>query len=150
MPQDDTDLHRLVWSPDDFDGEKLLPSAFRKQDFSGSNDDYVSVSRIDMLDPDAEIAIADNQAKKAGGNDFIRDEAWSVILNCGEIRRAEDSDKLQPFQVTSEPIPGENEAHCGIRNVSGKKGKGYVNELRSILATLIRSRKTLDDFLKNF
>lgn len=152
MPEDNVDLHRLIWSPDDYDGEQLLTSAFRKQDLSGKQDDYVSVSRVDKINPDAEIKIANDQAQKAGIGEIKREIACSVVLNCGEVRSEECSKGKNPFEVTDEPIPNENEAHCGIRNISGENGKGYINELRTILVRLAKDSKkvTLKDFIQSF
>ena len=35
MPESAVDLHRLIWSPDDFDGDALTTSAFPKNDLMG-------------------------------------------------------------------------------------------------------------------
>ncbi len=145
----DTDLHRLVWSPDDFDEDgNLLTSAFRRQDLYGG-DDYVSVSRVDELASNAEIALAESQAEKADGINFVREEAFSALLHCLAVCGAQDDDGNTPFQVTSEPIPDVNEAHCGIRNVTGKKSNSYVNQLRLLLRDLVHKSQRLDHFLNS-
>ena len=81
MLANEIELHRLVWSPDDFDGEALLTSAFRRQDLSGGESDFVSVSRVDKINPDAEMEILESQASKADGERIFREEAWSVTFN---------------------------------------------------------------------
>jgi len=145
VPEATVDLHRLIWSPDDFDGETLTTSAFPKNDLMGG-DRYLSVSRTDILDADAELKTASGQAGSGSAN-VIREEAMSVLLKCGDVCTAEDGDGMQPFRVTPEPIPDENEAHCGIRNSTGKSGRGYVNQLRTILLRLASAPQSLDDFL---
>lgn len=143
---DATDLHRLIWSPDDIQEGRLLTSAFPRQDLQDAAR-YVSVSRTDKLNPEAEILTAQNQADKADGVNFRRDEAWSAILNCGEVRSLEDTEGNQPFAVKPEPIIGVNEAHCGISNVTSKRGRGYVNQLRALLVRAASKLRTLDEFL---
>jgi len=149
VPEEHINLHRLVWSPDDFEGGRLLPSAFPRNDLLGG-ERYVSVSRVDQLVPDAEIATAESQSDRANGCQFIRDEAWSVLLCCGEVMSATDVDDVRPFAVTPEPIEAENDAHCGLRNTSGKKGRGYVNQLRLILVGLASTPRPLNEFLSDF
>ena len=145
----DTDLHRLVWSPDDFDDDgNLITSAFRRKDLHGGAD-YVSVSRVDELDSNAEIALAEAQAKKADGVNFVREKAFSALLHCLAVCEVQDDSGNTPFQVTSEPIPGVNQAHCGIRNVAGKKSNGYVNQLRLLLVDLVHKSQGLDEFLRS-
>jgi len=145
MPGSEVDLHRLIWSPDDFDGEKLSTSAFPKNDLMGDVR-YLSVSRTDMLVPKAELQTAQRQAKTQSA-DFIRDEALSIVLNCGSVICAIDTEGTKPFTVTSEKIPDENEAHCGLRNITKKHGKGYINQLRIMLVGLASEPRNLDEFL---
>ena len=142
----DTDLHRLVWSPDDFDGEgNLLTSAFRKQDLSGG-EHYVSVSRVDQADAAAELALAHSQSKRADGIEFIRESAYSALLYGLSVADAQDNNGICPFMITLEPLPV-NAAHCGIRNVSGQNGRGYINQLRLLLVELVHQSQELDRFL---
>ena len=96
---------------------------------------YLSVSRTDILDADAELRTASGQVTSDSAF-VVRDKAMSVVLNCGEVCAAKDDKGVQPFDVTAEPIPGENEAHCGIRNSTDKQSRGYVNQLRAILVRL--------------
>ena len=147
MPEATVDLHRLVWSPDDFDGDTLTTSAFPRNDLAGG-ERYLSVSRIDILDADAELATASGQAASDSAN-VVRDEAMSVILNCGDVCSAKDDKGLKPFDVTDEPIPDENEAHSGIRNSTEQKSRGYVNQLRALLVRLASQPQKLDDFLSS-
>lgn len=146
----DVELHRLIWSPDDFDGDKLRTSAFRRKDLSGLAEDYVSVSRLDKLSPDAEISTAANQAEKAGVGELKREEAWSVLLNCNAVESTKDENESTLFSVTEEPIENVNFAHCGIRNISGQNSKGHINKLRAILVKLAHSPRKLDNFLDQF
>jgi hypothetical protein len=145
VPEAAVDLHRLIWSPDDLDVGKLSTSAFPKNDLTGA-ERYLSVSRTDMLDADAELKTANRQAA-SGSAAVVREEAMSVLLNCGEVCVVEDADGVQPFKVTSEPIPNENDAHCGIRNATDKQNRGYVNQLRSILVRLASAPQSLEGFL---
>jgi hypothetical protein len=139
------DLHRLIWSPDDFDGDTLTTSAFPKNDLMGGGR-YLSVSRTDILDAEAELKTASGQGASDSTN-VVRDEAMSVILNCGDVCAAKDDEGVQPFVVTAEPIPNENDAHCGIRNSTEKQSRGYVNQLRAILVRLASQPQKLEDFL---
>ena len=147
MPEAAVDLHRLIWSPDDLDGETLTTSAFPKNDLMGG-DRYLSVSRTDILDADAERQTAKSQAASDSPN-VVRDDAMSVILNCGEVCGVEDTNGVQPFVVTPEPIPNINAAHCGIRNSTGTQSRGYVNQLRTLLVRLASRPQKLDDFLSS-
>lgn len=151
MPiEEDIDLHRLIWSPDDLELDGTVKtSAFRKGDLRGG-DSFVSVSRVDELVPSAEVATAQKQANNADGVQFVRAAAWSALLNCLSVQRALDHDGIAPFKVTSEPIKDENDAHCGIRNVSGNVGKSYINQLRVMLVRLVHNAERLDDFLDRF
>ena len=125
-------MHRLVWHPDDFENGRLTSSAFRKEDLMGNECNYISVSRIDKIQPDIERQRARNQAERTNGNNFIRDEAYSIEWNCGEVRDQKDA---------------ENTAHCGIRNISGKTGRLYINELRTVLVNLSTEPIRLEIFL---
>lgn len=145
MPDAIVDLHRLIWAPDDLDGDTLTTSAFPKNDLMGG-ERFLSVSRTDILDVEAELQRASNQAASDSPH-VVRDEAMSVILNCGEVCEIEDNTGARPFAVTPEPIPSVNEAHCGVRNSTGTKKPSYVNQLRTLLVRLASSPQKLDDFL---
>ena len=139
-------MHRLVWHPDDFDNGRLTTSAFRKEDLMGNECNYISVSRIDKIQPDIERQRARNQAERTNGNNFIRDEAYSIEWNCGEVRDQKDAENTAMFDITEEPTK-ENPAHCGIRNISGKTGRLYINELRTVLVNLSTEPIRLEIFL---
>ena len=47
---------------------------------------------------------------------------------------------VRQFDITSEPIPSENEAHCGILSSTDVQTRGYVNQLRAILVRLASRR----------
>lgn len=135
-------LHRMVWSPDDFDGEQLLGSAFSRSDLQAGG--FVSVDRVDrpFAKQTADRAIV--QAGKADGNRILREEAHSVFFNCGQVREAIDSEKATPFGV-SPRIEVDKPAHCGIENVTGKRGRSYIDELRTILVSLAYGKRTLEE-----
>lgn len=148
MPDDNVDLHRLIWSPDDFENGRILTSAFRRQDLEGG-DNYVSVSATNLLNVDAEMQIAAGQAASAGNTQYSRDTAWSALINCGDVHDAVDNKDVKPFAVSDEPLD-DNLAHCGIRNATNSRGKGYVNQLRTILVSRVKENKPLSDFLSQF
>lgn len=143
MIDDEEELHRLVWSPDDFDGDQLLSSAFRKADLSGKAGRYLSVSSVTLLDRAAEVAIAEAQSAKADGKTFFRERACSALLHCGTVRAAFDRDGERPFEVSEEPLP-ENPAHCGIRNITGKSSGSYLNHLRILLVEAVHCTGPMD------
>lgn len=145
---DGIDLHRLIWYPDDYDGEQLLTTAFRREDLLGGGE-YLSVSCTDRLEPEIEREIACQQAERANGIDIFREEPYSTLFNCGRLRNKEDVENCTPFDVTRERTD-ENPAHCGIRNVSGKRNNSYINQLRTLLVELASSPRTLDCFLRDF
>jgi len=145
--EDKTNLHRLVWSPDDFDGNNLLPSAFRKEDLSGNPESFISVSRIDKLTPKFEQNTANSQFDKYVNDQSKRNEAWSITFNSGELRLIKCSKNRQPFNVTAQTENG-NPAHCGIRNISGLKGRSYINELRTLLVSVSKNKIPLTQFLE--
>ena len=145
---DGIDLHRLIWCPDDYDGEQLLTTAFRREDLMGG-DEYLSVSSTDLLQPEIEQEIAYRQANRANGKNIFREVPYSTLFNCGLLRGKNDVENCTPFDITRKPTP-ENPAHCGIQNVSGKRNKSYINQLRTLLVELASSPCTLDCFLQNF
>ena len=141
---DGINLHRLIWHPDDYDGEQILTTAFRREDLMGGGE-YLSVSRTDLLQPGTEREIVRGQENRANG----REAPYSTVFNCGQLRNKKDKENCTPFDVTREPIP-ENPAHCGIRNESGKRNRSYINHLRALLVELASPPCTLDCFLQNF
>ena len=137
-------LHRLVWHPDDIEDGQLLPSAFPRGHLSGDN--YVSVSRMDQVTMEAVLALADTQQKKADPDkEIFRDFAHSAILHSGEVRSLIDDKCASPFEVFPEPEDADP-AHCGIRNITGKKGKGYIGQLRDMLVKAVHTHGLLNEF----
>ncbi|MEP3776266.1 MAG: hypothetical protein ABJM82_04490 [Shimia thalassica] len=145
-PPNEIDLHRLVWSPDDYVDGKLLPSAFPSGDLK-TPDRYLSVDRVDQFNPDATIETANRQAENADGATIVREDAFSALLGCGEVRGITDHEGKHPLEVRPEPIKGVNLAHCGISNVSGKKSRGYVNQLRTELTEIVNRILSLEMFV---
>lgn len=130
-PPDSVTLHRLVWHPDCYDDGKLTSSgAFPSQDLKG--DRFVSVDRHDLFNIEIARSRAQSQQAKANGTDKIREDAMVADFPCGGVRDISDSEGKLPFKVTSEAEP-DNPAHCGIRNTSGKKSRGYINQIRAKL-----------------
>lgn len=129
-PPDDINLIRLVWNPDHYDNGVLTTSAFDKSDLVEGR--YLSVDRDDIFEPEAAKDTARAQQARANGDTVKRDDARLAYLSCSDVRHAVDQEQTKPFDVTSEPLD-KNPAHCGIHNVSGKRGKAYINQLRSIL-----------------
>ena len=127
-----TKLHRLIWSPDDIDEEVgLLPSAFPKQDLEGG-ERYLSVDRTDRILFSSLRSLADSQQARANGSTTFREQPHSALLDWDHILGVKDEDGNKPFAVTDEPLP-ENPAHCGLRNQTGRKSRGYLQQLRALL-----------------
>lgn len=146
MVGDEVYLHRLIWTPFDLgDDGKPLTSAFPTNDLKGP-ERYLSVSRLDIIDVECERRLAENQHEAWAGRDAPREDAFSIQLSTGAVRQVADDEAANPLAVSNEPLP-ENEAHCGIKNVSGKKGKGYVNRIRTILVSLSSVAEPLEEFL---
>lgn len=147
MLPDDLDLYKLVWSPDDLEGNQVLPSAFRKDDLSGPGH-HVSCDRVDMAKRSVMEGIAAGQKANADGIRYIRTLELITTLSCGELRSCTVMSK-RAFEVVSDPIEGNN-AHCGIRairaaNVKAKSERAYVEEMRAKLASLSRRPRTFDE-----
>ncbi len=140
-------LHRLVWHPDDFCGNQLNTSAFRKEDLKGGRS-YISVSRLDMIDTAVERKIAAKQARRANGTSIKRELAHSTQLNCSEVSSQRDDAGCIMFEVLSK-MTKENPAHCGIQNISGKTSNGYINQLRVALVKISTPPIPLEDFLQS-
>ncbi len=145
MPPDHVDLHRLVWSPDDIRDGKLLTSAFSKNDLKQQGL-YVSVDRTDQLDEQTVQRIAEEQAARADGAGIIRETPHSAILGCGNVRNLFDTEQNRPFEVRPEELE-DNTAHCGIHNVSGRRNKSYINQLRTLLVSVVHETLALSDYL---
>ena len=86
---------------------------------------------------------AEGQQKRADGIKHIRTLAMLSRLGCLDVRSLMMG-ATNPLEVRSVPVLG-NCAHCGIFNISGSKGDGYVTGLRSKLTQLCSLPITLDE-----
>lgn len=128
-------LHRMVWHPDCYDNGELTSSgAFASRDLNGVR--YISVDRHDLFDREFAVERAKLQQANANGVTAFREEVRMIDLPCRKVREIVDNFGERPFAVTAEP-ENNNPAHCGIRNVSGKRSKSYINQIR---AKLMRTR----------
>lgn len=143
MPPDYVKLLKLVWHPDDLEGDQLKPTAFRKQDLSGEADAHISVDRDDIAEREVMEAIANTQAAKSNNADIVRDHAMIGTLLCKAVREISYGE-TPALQVVPFPLE-ENPAHCGIQNISGTKGRGFLNEIRGKLARLASPAISFDD-----
>lgn len=142
MPPDEIDLLRLMWHPDDFEGEAVKPTAFPRSELIGQHGKYVSTDRRDWSRRAVMEATAKRQQMQADGVDRLRHSPYVVPLPCGDVRRLTVDDQ---FALGVKPYPlAENEAHCGIESIIGKIGRGVVDELRNKLSRLALPRMTLD------
>ncbi len=159
MLPDELHVLKLVWHPSDLDGEKVLPTAFRKEDLCGDGSAHVSVDRQDIAVRASMESVAAIQAEKsrsaieAGRQSVpIRTDAKIGKMHCGAIRNAliEGSRALdvRPF-----PIDG-NEAHCGIMNIAGRKNpksggdRSFFDEARNTLSLIASPAITFNDAYK--
>lgn len=149
LPGNEIDVHRLIWSPDDMDGEEVATSAFSSKDLKRIDNRHISVSRTDIFDPNAELATVNQQAQKSGVDDIIRDEAWSILFNCGKLRAIVDKYGENPFEVICDPLDS-NPAHCGILNTTGRKNGKYINHLRTLLIRSIIRKCKFSDFISDY
>lgn len=149
MPGNEIDVHRLIWSPDDMDGEEVATSAFSSKDLKRVDDRHISVSRTDMFDPYAELEMRNKQAGKSGVGDIIREESWSILFNCGKLRAILDKHGDNPFEVISDPVDT-NPAHCGILNTTGRKNDKYIHHLRILLIRSIIRKCKFSDFISDY
>lgn len=146
-PPDDVDLYRTAWHPEHLDeGGFTGTSAFRKDDLTGG-DGFVSVDRSDRFNE----AVAQTRAreqqnrereKTKPGEPVKKEEAVVLELPCAGVREAVDDKGAKPFSVTG-ARRDDNPAHCAIRNVTGIKGKSYINQLRLILLKLVLRERLL-------
>lgn len=148
-------LLKLVWHPVDLDGDRVLPTAFRKEDISGGPGQHVSVDRSDLAERASMEAVANEQyakslrAKAIDGRDLGREEAKIGLLLCGDVRRQHINGDAA-FEVQPLPIEG-NTAHCGIENISGirdpksRKDRSFYDEARTKLADVTSPAITFDE-----
>lgn len=142
MPPDTVHLLKLIWHPDHFQDGEIQPTAFSSTDLSGRPGDFVSVDRSDLAKREVMEALAARQAAKANGREFKRETALVGSLYCGAVRGIV-FDGRQALRVVEDKLP-ENEAHCGIENISGTRGRGYMLEVRNKLAALASPALTFD------
>lgn len=147
-------LLKLIWHPVDLEGDKVLPTAFRKEDLCGSPDAHVSVDRGDMAERVSMEAVSREQYARgqealANGRDLGRENAKIGEMVCGEVKR-QLIDGVVTFDVRPRPITG-NDAHCGIENISGfrepksKKNRAFFDEAKSKLAKLASPAISFDE-----
>lgn len=148
-------LLKLVWHPVDLDGDTVLPTAFRKEEISGSPGAHVSVDRHDLAERASMEAVATEQyakgqkAKVTDGRDLGREEAKIGQLLCGDVRR-QLIDGAVTFEVRPLPIDG-NSAHCGIENTSSirdprsKKDRAFFDEARTKLSEITSPAIAFDE-----
>lgn len=142
-PPDEVELLKLVWHPDDLEGNLVKPTAFTSRDLSGAAGAHVSVDRRDIARREVMERTADRQAGNADGVNHKREKALIAVLSCAAVRSVTYQDK-PALAVTPQPIP-DNDAHCGISNISGVSGRGYLNEVRGKLAVLASPAQTMTD-----
>jgi hypothetical protein len=146
LPPDDVHLVRLVWDSADYDGGKVLPSAFRRDELhpkfdpSANAHKYVSVDRGDDVRKDSVDEVISQQIDGDLAERLQRFNPFFAYLVCQCVREAQDVAGDMPFEVRPEQILPINPGHCGIHNVSGKtieltdkKARGYIDELRTLL-----------------
>lgn len=142
-PPSEVGLLKLIWHPDDVIGDQVKPTAFTSRDLSGKHDDHVSVDREDLASRAVMEATAERQAAKADGVNFHRELALVSKLPCGEVRAVTFEEKLV-LNVEPRILP-DNEAHCGIINVSGVCSRSFLNEVRGKLALLATPACAFDE-----
>lgn len=147
MPPDHVTLFKLVWHPDDIDGDHVKPTAFKSSDLSGKHEDHVSVDRGDLAVRECMEAIAASQRANADGISYIRADAYIGRLNCGATR-AIVYKNAPALRVIPVPLPG-NDAHCGIQNIAAEKGRSYMLEVRGKLAMLASPPVRIDEAYRN-
>jgi hypothetical protein len=145
LPPNEVKLLKLIWHPDHIDetGEFVKPTAFRKEDLTGQNGSHISVDRSDMADRRCMEALAAEQAKKANGQNIIREQAKIGRLSCEAVRNSEhEGTKL--FLVSPFEEPG-NAAHCGIHSNIAAPKRATLDQMRGRLAQLASPPAHFDD-----
>lgn len=171
-------LVRIVL-PWDWDGSKLLESAFSGQDLAGEADRatktprFVSVDQLDVIDKtsvDARLnrVLPLELTGEAGraqqyfavySSTFLRSvrQGCKGLLcsscnckktgttcqqgGCGKPGCAEERCGPQAFEIKAHEEP-DNQAHRGIHNIAGLKGRSFVNFLKDALVDDSAFRRT--------
>ena len=137
---DDAYVLKMAWHPADFDNGTLSAAAFRRGDLLPEIDResgrpaFVSVDEKSCV---VRAAVDDRIARQGAKDPINRADAKFVEYLCLTVRQMRDEIGNNPLDVRPERLP-ENEAHCGIHNVSTverslRERKAYVDELRSLL-----------------
>jgi hypothetical protein len=147
LPPNHVSLLKLIWHPDDIEGERVKPTAFRRDDLSAAPNAHVSVDRADLAERKVMEKVAAQQAKNANGKTVKRDYAKIGIMNCGVVRSSEYlGERL--FSVSPFPIDG-NVAHCGIQSAIRAPKKSDVDLMRMTLAELASPPNEFDEAYPN-
>jgi hypothetical protein len=138
---DEVAVLKMVWHHDAyFDNDRLSAGAFRREDLVPEINKHTGKPNFVSVDERScvEKRVVDDRIKKQGAKDpDRRKEARFAEYLCGTIRKMRDQEGEYPLDVLPERIP-ENEAHCGIHNVSkqarsNRQRRDYADELRSLL-----------------
>lgn len=138
-PPDGTDLFRMIWFPDAYDGERLIAGGvFPSEEFKTR---YISVDRSDLYDASISTDREKRQREKADGVNWIRLRADNVVMSCLSVRAVDFEPGLKAFKVCS-AAEGHYAAHCSITNNTGKISRSDINKMRLSLMALIDMSKT--------
>ncbi|MEY9720715.1 hypothetical protein ABIA22_003205 [Sinorhizobium fredii] len=151
---EDEMLLRLVWDPDDIDPEtqELLTSAFSKDDLK-SVERGLSVDQKASAEEKCILCIAQRQQSNAEGHATIK--RTTPLLAEAKTQdvtsQTFDDDGTRIFAVISTPMGAtedcpENPAHAEILNISGRKSKGYLNQMRTKLQKIFAKPQAMGAF----
>lgn len=153
----ETDVARLIWTPDDLQNGKIGNSAFSKSKFK----EGISVDRVDTFDVAAASKTKDAQGAKGGTGSLKREHAFVAIGQCGKIEGIKQSLKSDPnteepvFEVVSDELEG-NKAHALIKQtqfwfVRPDTERANLNKARASLVGEFSRRRVLafDDFVRD-
>lgn len=136
---------RIVWHPDDVHSDGTIkPSAFRRQDLHGFPN-HVSVSDLDRLSMAVERAKIGAMKERQASREKASVVVFPVALL--EAARLHDASNDPCLSVQPDcPEDPQNPGHCGIYNVSGRKTRSVVNELRQRILESLESVSEFEDF----
>lgn len=146
---EDEMLLRLVWDPEDINPEtgELMTSAFASDDLKnhrrGLSVDQKSIAVREVMD-----FVAGNQQQNAKGKK--RDTSMLTEVKTSRVSSLKlDGDDQRVLAVIQIPIPAangcpENPAHVEILNVSTKKSKATINEIRAKLQVIFSLPKRFE------